>query len=47
MELSGTRQLLFYVDYVTILGENINSSKNSTEVLSEANREDGLDMNTE
>jgi hypothetical protein len=47
MKLNGRHQLLIYAVDFTILDENINTVQESTEALLEANREVGLEVNTE
>jgi hypothetical protein len=47
LELKGTYQILVYTDHVNGLDENINAIKKDTGALLRANREDGLENNTE
>jgi hypothetical protein len=45
--LCQSRQLLVYDDDVNILGDNIDTIKESTQTLIDANTEVGLEVNTE
>jgi hypothetical protein len=43
--LNGTHQLLAYADDVDLLGDNIDTIKKNTEILIDANKEVGLEIN--
>jgi sorting nexin-29 len=47
LEFSGTHQLLVYADDVNLLGDSVNSIKENTESLLEANGDVGLEINAE
>jgi hypothetical protein len=47
LELNGTNLSLFYADDINCLGDSINSRKEKTETLLEANRDAGLERNVE
>jgi hypothetical protein len=47
LKLNGIHQLLVYVDYVNLLVDNINIIKKSTENLTDASKEGGLEVNAE
>jgi hypothetical protein len=47
MELNGTHQLLAYADYVTLLGDNIDTIKRNTGTLIDTSKEVGLEIYVE
>jgi hypothetical protein len=47
LKLKGTHQLLANADYVNIVGENIDTTKKSTEALLDASKKVGLKVNLE
>jgi hypothetical protein len=47
LKLNGTYQLLAYADDVNLLGDNIDSIKKNAEILIDASKEIGLEINVE
>jgi hypothetical protein len=45
LELNGTHQLLVYADDVNLLYKNINIMKKNAEIVSNASKEVGLEVN--
>jgi hypothetical protein len=45
LELNGTHQLLFYADYITLLGEKVNTTMRKSEALTDAGNEVGFKVN--
>jgi hypothetical protein len=47
LKLNGTHQLLAYADDVNLLGDNIDTIKKNTEIVINATKEVGLEINVE
>jgi hypothetical protein len=47
LKLNGTHQLLVYADDVNLLGDNIDTTKKNTEILTRSSKEVGLEVNAE
>jgi sorting nexin-29 len=47
LKLNGSHQLLAYADDVNLLGDNIETVKKNTEILIDASKEVGLEINVE
>jgi hypothetical protein len=45
--LNGTHQLLAYADDVNLLGDNIDTINKNTQILIDASKEVGLEVNVE
>jgi hypothetical protein len=45
--LNGTHQLLAYVDDVSLLGDNIDTTKKNTKTLIDASKDVGLEINVQ
>jgi hypothetical protein len=43
LKLNGTHQLLVNADYINLLGENIDTTKENTEILIDASKEVALE----
>jgi hypothetical protein len=47
LKLNGTHHLLAHADDVNLLGDNIDTIKKNTEILIDAGKEVGLEINVE
>ena len=47
LKLNGTRQLLVYADDVSVLGGSVHATKENTEALIVASKDNGLEVNTD
>jgi hypothetical protein len=47
LKLNGTHQLLAYADDVILLGDNTDTIKKNTEILIDASKEVGLEINVD
>jgi hypothetical protein len=47
LKINGTHQLLAYVDDANLLEDIIDTTKRNTEILIDASKEDGLEINAE
>jgi hypothetical protein len=47
LKLNGTHHLLVYSEYENLPGDNIDTIKKNTETLTDASKEDGLEVNAE
>jgi hypothetical protein len=47
LKLNGTHQLLAYADDVNLLGDNIDTIKENTDILIDASKEVGLEINVD